>query len=313
MGNGAGPAIVVDGLGRRFGPVTAVADLTFEVPPGVVFGFLGPNGAGKTTTISLLLGLLEPTAGRVEVLGLDPVADGDAVRARTGALLEHPGIYEHLTAWENLEFYARVWRLPEAERRTRIAELLDGMGLLERRDEKAGGWSRGMQQRLALARALLHRPALLFLDEPTAGLDVMTATVVRRDLVDLAAAGGTTIFLTTHNMLEAERTCSLVAVIRRGRLLALGSPDELRATAGGTRLEILGHGFDGAPLDRLRRHPDVAEVQRVDGRLVLDLRNDGTSGDLVRLLVESGADVEEVHRERASLEEVFVTLMEEEQ
>jgi ABC-2 type transport system ATP-binding protein len=310
--DGSPPAIVVEGLGRRFGQVRAVEDLTFEVPRGTLFGFLGPNGAGKTTTINLLLGLLEPSSGRVEVLGLDPVADGDAVRARTGAVLEHPGIYEHLSAWENLEFYGRVARLPAEERRARMRELLEAMGLLDRRDEKAGSWSRGMQQRLALARALLHRPPLLFLDEPTAGLDVLTANAVRQDLVTLAAAGGTTIFLTTHNMVEAERVCSRVAVIRAGRLVALGSPDELRGRAGGARLEIVGRRLDSTSLERLRACPGVADAHRIDGRLVLDLDGDAEGADLVRVLVESGAEVEEVRRERPTLEEVFVTLMEEE-
>jgi ABC-2 type transport system ATP-binding protein len=162
-------AIRIENLTRDFGTVRALDNLSLEVPAGNIFGFLGPNGAGKTTTIRLLLGLLEPTSGRVEVLGFDSSKQSDEVRARTGALLEHTGIYEQMSAEDNLEFYARIWRLPTAERQSRIKELLTQIGLWERRKEIAGKWSKGMKQKLALARAMLHRPPLILLDKPTAG------------------------------------------------------------------------------------------------------------------------------------------------
>ena len=222
-------AIRIENLTRDFGSVRAVDGLSLEVPSGIIFGFLGPNGSGKTTTINLLLGLLEPTNGQAEVLGFDTMNQADEIRTRVGALLEHPGLYEQMTAEDNLEFYARVWRMPAADRQARIKELLTGMGVWERRKDRVGTWSRGMKQRLALARALVHRPTLVFLDEPTAGLDVMAATEVRSGLAALAAREGVTVFLTTHNMAEAEKLCSLVAVIRQGKLLAVGHPDELRA------------------------------------------------------------------------------------
>ncbi len=307
-----GPAIVLDGLTRRFAAVLAVDGLSLEVPRGGIFGFLGPNGAGKTTTISLLLGLLEPTSGRAEVLGFDPWSQGDEVRRRTGAVLEHTGIYEALSAEDNLEFYARAGRMTGPARRERIRELLEAMGLWERRRDRAGTWSRGMRQRLALARALLERPPLVFLDEPTAGLDVVAAAAVRDDLAALAADEGTTIFLTTHNMAEAERLCRRVAVIRGGRLLAIGSPDELgRAGDRRTQLEILGRGFDGPVIERLRALPQVTAAQRDDGRLIVELESGAEPAAVVGELVRVGAQVDEVHRGRASLEEVFMTLMEE--
>jgi ABC-2 type transport system ATP-binding protein len=306
------PAIRTDGLARSFGDVRAVDDLSFEVPAGTIFGFLGPNGAGKTTTINLLLGLLEPSAGRVDVLGFDVATHAGAVRERVGAVLEHTGVYEQLTAEENLEFYGRVWRLPTAERRTRIRDLLTAMSLWDRRRDTAGTWSRGMQQRLALARALLHRPALLFLDEPTAGLDVMAATAVREDLAALVQSEGVTIFLTTHNMAEAEKLCSRVAVIREGRLVALDSPDRLRAITGAPRLEIVGRGFEDSVLATLRARPEVGAVERSNGHLEIALLGTAEAAPLVRLLVEAGAEIDEVRRGQASLEEVFVTLMEEE-
>lgn len=307
-----GVAIHLEGLTRTFGPLRAVDGLTLDVPAGTVFGFLGPNGAGKTTTINLLLGLLEPSDGAARVFGFDPWTDGDAVRHRTSAVLEYSGVYGQLTAEENLEFYGRVALIAPDERRARIRELLEQMSLWERRGEKAETWSRGMQQRLALARALLHRPRLVFLDEPTAGLDVMAAVAVRDDLASLAATTGTTVFLTTHNMTEAERLCPMVAVIRAGRLVAMGSPDELRARTSHPRVEISARGLDDAAVDALRALPLVAGVERANGRLVVDLVEPAEPAPLISLLVRRGVEVNEVRRGLASLEEVFVTLMEEE-
>jgi ABC-2 type transport system ATP-binding protein len=308
-------AIRIENLTRTFdgqsGVVRAVDGLTLDVPSGTIFGFLGPNGAGKTTTIRLLLGLLEPTGGRAEVLGFDTRSQSDQVRARTGALLEHSGLYEQLSAEDNLEFYGRAYHLPVHERRARIKDLVTDIGLWERRKEAVGQWSRGMKQKLALARALLHRPQLVFLDEPTAGLDVMSANSVRSDLASLAAREGVTVFLTTHNMVEAEKICSQVAVIRAGRLAAIGHPDALRARAGGPRVEILGHGFSEHVLDLVKAHPDVTGVEAQNGRMTIDLEAETDSAPLVSLVVGAGAQVAEVRRGKASLEEVFVTLMQE--
>jgi len=305
-------AIRLEGLTRDFGAVRAVNELSLEVPAGSLFGFLGPNGAGKTTTIRLLLGLLEPTAGRAEVLGLDSRTQAGDVRARCGALLEHPGLYEQLSAYDNLEFYGRAWRLPPAERAARIKQLLEQMGLWDRCREPAGKLSRGMKQKLAVARALLHRPELVLLDEPTAGLDVMAAAAVRDDLVALAEQEGVTVFLTTHNMAEAEKLCSRVAVIRQGSLVALGSPDGLRAGAGRPRLEVRGKGLSAPVLDLLRSQPEVAAAEIHNSAVAIDLRPQAESARLVSLLVGAGVEVEEVRKGKASLEEVFRTLMEEE-
>ena len=305
-------AIRTENLTRDFATVRALDGLSIEVASGEIFGFLGPNGAGKTTTISLLLGLLEPTAGRAEVLGFDTRTDAEQVRERVGALLEHTGLYEQMSAEDNLEFYGRVWRMPAAERQARIRELLAHMGVWDRREERVGKWSKGMKQKQALARALFHRPVLVFLDEPTAGLDVMSATAVREDLEALAQREGVTVFLTTHNMAEAERLCSRVAVIRRGQLVAVGQPDELRARTGGPRVEIVGRGFDEDALALLRARPEVAEAEAHNAHLTIDLRQEADTAPLIGLLVSAGVQVEEVRRGKASLEEVFVTLMEEE-
>jgi ABC-2 type transport system ATP-binding protein len=256
--------------------------------------------------------LLEPTHGRAEVLGFDTTSQADEVRENSGALLEHSGIYEQLSAEENLEFYGRVWRLPQVQRTARIKELLTHIGLWERRKEAAGKWSRGMKQKLALARALLHRPAVLFLDEPTAGLDVQAAVAVRQDLSALVAREGVTVFLTTHNMSEAESLCNRVGVIRDGSLVAVGHPDELRASTGGPRVEIIGRGFTHEAVEQLRAQPHVAAVAANNGHLVIDLHQETATAPLVSLLVGAGAQVEEVRRGKASLEEVFLTLMQEE-
>lgn len=304
-------AIEIENLTCDFETVRALDKLTLEVQPGIVFGFLGPNGAGKTTTIRMLLGLLQPTSGRARVLGYDTQSQAAEIRACTGALLEHHGLYEQMNAYDNLEFYGRVNRMPTSERQARIQELLTQMGLWERRAEATKKWSRGMKQKLALARVLLHRPALVLLDEPTAGLDVPSANSVRNDLEALVASEGTTVFLTTHNMAEAERLCSQIAVIKDGQLQAIGHPDELRARSGSAQLEIIGSGFIEPVLKALRARPEVMAVQAQNGHLKINLSAQADSAELVSLLVSQGAKVREARHQSASLEEVFLTLVEE--
>jgi ABC-2 type transport system ATP-binding protein len=301
-------AISIQNLTKDFDTVRALDSLSFEVPSGTIFGFLGPNGAGKTTTIRLLLGLLEPSSGDARVLGFDTRSQADQIRARTGALLEHTGIYEQMSAENNLTFYARAFCVPEAERRARIQELLTHMGLWERRKDQAGNWSRGMKQKLALARTLLHRPRLILLDEPTAGLDVQSAVAIREDLEALVSQEDVTIFLTTHNMVDAEKLCHQVAVIRDGRLVAVGSPEKLKAQASSPRLEIKGRGFHHAALESLRAHPQVGNMQIQNGHLVINLLSETDPAPLVSILVGAGAHVEEVHRSKASLEDIFLLL-----
>ena len=306
------PIIHIEHLSRSFGTVKAVDDLSLEVPAGIVFGFLGPNGAGKTTTIHLLLGLLKPTKGQARVLGFDTRTQAEAIRARSGALLEFAGLYERMSAQDNLDLYGRIYRMPAPDRRTRIKELLTHLDLWERRRDQVGTWSRGMKQKLAVARALFHRPSLIFLDEPTAGFDPLAAAALRNDLASLVAREGATVFLNTHNLTEAEKLCAQVAVIREGKLMTVGAPDELRARTGGPQAEIVGHGFTEQMLATLRERPEVAQADLHNSHLLLELRGESEVGPLVRLLVQAGAEVEEVRRGKASLEDVFLTLMEEE-
>jgi len=336
------PIIRTEHLSRYFGTVDAtnttdmpnivkaVDDLSLEVPAGIVFGFLGPNGAGKTTTIHLLLGLLEPTHGRASVLGFDTRTQAQEIRTHIGALLEYAGLYERMSAQDNLDFYGRIYRMSPSERTSRIKELLSHLDLWDRRRDQVGKWSRGMKQKLAVARALLHHPPLIFLDEPTAGLDPVAAATLRNDLASLAAREGVTVFLTTHNLAEAEKLCAQVGVIRQGKLLAVGNPDELRLRRGGSQVEIVGHSFNDKMLEALSQRPEVANVilRNNDSHLTIELRGESEEiqrvapsngakerteiGPLVSLIVSLGGDIEEVRRGQASLEDVFLTMMEEE-
>jgi ABC-2 type transport system ATP-binding protein len=306
------PIIRTEHLSRSFGTVKAVDDLSLEVPAGIVFGFLGPNGAGKTTTIHLLLGLLEPTQGQASVLGFDTRTQADEIRTRIGALLEFAGLYERMTAEDNLDFYGRIYHMPAAERGARIKELLTHLDLWDRRKDQVSKWSRGMKQKLAVARALLHHPPLIFLDEPTAGFDPVAAATLRNDLASLVAREGVTVFLTTHNLTEAEKLCAQVGVIRQGKLLTVGNPDELRLRTGGPQAEIVGHGFNDQLLALLRERPEVANAELQNNHLTIELRGESKVGPLVSLIVRSGGEVEEVRKGKASLEDVFLTLMEEE-
>ena len=301
-------AICIQNLTRDFDSVRALNNLSLEIPSGSIFGFLGPNGAGKTTTIRLLLGLLEPTSGSAQVLGFDTQTQADQVRAHTGALLEHTGIYEQMSAEDNLAFYGRAFLMSDAACKARIQELLTHMGLWERRKDRAGNWSRGMVQKLALARTLLHRPSLVLLDEPTAGLDVQAAVAIREDLAYLSSQENVTIFLTLHNMVEAEKLCHQVAVIREGSLVAVGSPDELRARASSPKVEITGRGFNDQALKLLQAHPQVGAIEIRNSHLVIDLLAETDVAPLVSILVGAGAQVEGVNRGLASLEEVFLSL-----
>jgi ABC-2 type transport system ATP-binding protein len=305
-------AITTSHLTRRFGNALALDDLTLDIPRGVVFGFLGPNGSGKTTTIRLLLGLIHPTAGEAVVLGHDVGTAAPEVRSRTGVLLEHTGLYERLSAEANLDYYARIAQMSEADRRARVREMLTQIGLWDRRAQPIRDWSRGMKQRLAVARALIHRPELAFLDEPTAGLDPLVAAGLRDDLVDMVRRDGTTVFLTTHNLTEAERVCQQVGVIRAGRLLAAGRPEELIQRARQQPVvSFVGRGLDDRVATMLRARPEVRSVRCLDGTLHVELGAGADVSRLVAAVVNAGAAVEEVRKARATLEDLFLDLVDE--
>jgi len=305
-------AIQTNQLTRSFGDLKAVDRLTLEIPRGTVFGFLGPNGSGKTTTIRLLLGLLDADQGSAQVLGFDTKKQPDEVRVRCGALLEHHGLYERLSAAENLDYYGRIWHMSKADREKRIRELLAPVDLFDRRAEPIGRWSRGMKQKLAVARTLMHRPELIFLDEPTAGLDPVASSALREDLSSLVAQEGVTIFLTTHNLAEAEKLCNQVGVINHGQLLAVGSPSDLRSRTSAPRLYVTGQGMTSQIVEAVRNNVLVKRVQQQNGKLIIDLEELNCSHEIVTQLVGAGVQIDEVRKEKADLEDVFLQLVEEE-
>ncbi|HUP01280.1 MAG TPA: ABC transporter ATP-binding protein [Gemmatimonadota bacterium] len=300
--------IRVRNLTRRFDGVTAVQDLSFDVAPGEILGLLGPNGAGKTTTLRMLAALISPTAGEATVCGHRLGEDDPGVRRSIGLLTETPGLYDRLSARKNLEVYARLHGVADpAGRAGHYLELLDLGG---RREEPVGTFSRGMRQKLALARALLHEPRVLLLDEPTAGLDPRIARLVR-DWIEELRQGGRTILLSTHNLEEAERLCDRVALLRT-RLVALDRPAALRGLFSGGRTIVRLAQPDGGIrfAAALRALPFVTEVEAQGDALVVSVdQPEEDTPALVRALVEAGAEVIEVSPERRTLEEAYLQLM----
>jgi ABC-2 type transport system ATP-binding protein len=302
--------IVTHNLTRRFGDNAAVDGLSIRIEQGEVFGFLGHNGAGKTTTIRLLNGVLTPSDGYAWVLGFDPVADGPSLRRRTGVLTENPSLDERLTARENLHIYADLYGVPVAAVDERVDHLLEMFEIADRADDKTGGYSKGMKQRLALARALIHEPQLIYLDEPTSGLDPLAARQVRELITHLSRQEGRTVFLCTHNLVEAQRLCDRVAVLEHGRLLALGTPVELgQRLVHHQRVEI-----EVGPADRsraaevLNAFPNLAEMA-LEGDVV------SVSGisreripDLIAALVGAGVRMYRVTAQEPTLEDVYFAL-----
>ena len=284
-----------------------------DVPAGIVFGFLGPNGAGKTTTIHLLLGLLEPSQGRARVMGFDTRSQADEIRNKSGALLEFSGLYERIeTTEDNLDLYGRIYHMPGPERKARAKELLTHLDLWDHRKEKVGKWSRGMKQKLAVARALFHHPPLLFLDEPTAGFDPVAASALHADLTSLVTREGVTVFLNSHNLAEVEKLCAPGRCHPQWKTDCHRPPG--RAASGQRRpsVEIIGRDFNEKTLTFLLARPEVERAEIQVNRLLVELRNESEMGPLVTLIEQSGAKLQEIRRSGASLEDLFLALMKEE-
>ena len=297
------------GLGRRFGDLCPNRGVDLEVSRGEVLGLLGPNGAGKTTTVRLLTALIEPTEGRASVDGLDVVERPEEVRARVWILTETPGLYEKLSATANLDFFGRLYGLDAATRAERIEHYLRLFSLWERRDDVAGNFSKGMKQKLAIARALLHEPAVVFLDEPTAALDPEAAYIVR-EAIEALRRSGRTIVLATHNLDEADRLCDRVAFVRGG-LLRVDSPAGLRGSMGGHGVEIgLAEPASDALTAAARAVPGVTTVEAADTRLIVAAEDPAAvTPGLVRALVAGGAAIVAVHERATTLEQVYFDVM----
>jgi ABC-2 type transport system ATP-binding protein len=303
--------IEVNHLTHRYGQRLAVDDLTFSANPGEVLGLLGPNGAGKTTTVRLLNGLFYPQSGQMRLLGLDPVTQGDQVRRQTGVLTETPALYERLTARQNLDFFATLSGMPEGEKSSRVNELLAFFDLTARAAEKVGTYSKGMKQRLALARALLAHPPLLFLDEPTSGLDPEAAAQVHDLIESIHQHNGQTVVLATHNLYDAQRLCDRVVIMNHGRLLALGTLDELRQRlAPGLWVQIdLWQPLAELNGESLAHLPGVLEIKQVSqGCLRIQVSENAVVPQLVAHLVGQGAQILAVAPQQVSLEEIYFSL-----
>jgi len=304
-------AIETNQLARAFGSLVAVDDLTLAIPEGTVFGFLGPNGAGKTTTVRLLSALIAPTRGSATVAGYRRGEQNEAIRQSVGILTETPGLYDRLSAWQNLLFFAEMYDLTAERAASHVERYLRLLHLWERRDDKVGGFSKGMRQKLAIARALLHEPQVIFLDEPSSGLDPEAARVVH-DFIKALRAEGRTIFLTTHNLPEADELCDLIGVFR-ALLLRLGTPAQLRAGmfGSGTQVQVVG---DAAHwLETVRALSFVQDATASESTLSVSLAHpDEQNPALVRALVEAGAPIRAVEPTSHSLEEVYLELVESE-
>jgi ABC-2 type transport system ATP-binding protein len=308
------PVIVTDSLTRRFGETLAVDGLSMEVFAGEIFGFLGHNGAGKTTTVRLLNGVLSASGGGATVLGLSPQNDGPALRRRTGVLTETPSLDERLTARENLSIYADLYGVPVREVSSRVEEYLNLFELADRADEKVGGYSKGMKQRLALARSLLHNPEIIFLDEPTSGLDPVTTRHVHQMIEHMSTAEARTVFLCTHNLVEAQSLCDRVAVLERGRLIALGTPAELAEQTVHThrlKIEVASENHQTA-VQLLKSRTGITDVrEEKDGLIVQGAGREAVPG-LVADLVSTGVRIYQVTPQEPSLEDVYFALHREE-
>jgi ABC-2 type transport system ATP-binding protein len=304
-------ALAIEHLTVRFGDVTAVDDLSLSVHAGEVVALLGHNGAGKTTTVRTANGLAEPTAGSARVFGLSPAADGPVLRRRTAVLTDTPGIDERLTAREALVFAADLYDLPRRDVASRVSALLAEFGLAERADDRVGGFSRGMRQRLALARALLHRPELLFLDEPTTGLDPVATRQLHDIIRQVSAQEGRTVVLCTHNLIEAQALAHRVAVLARGRLVAIGTSAEL-ARHGGVvdRVTVEVHPDDVAGALRAVAGvgPGAGAPNAAGGVLTLDGVTRERVPEVVARLAAAGVRVYRVAPQEPTLADAYFAL-----
>ena len=299
-------------LQRKFGPYTAVDDLTFDVEEGEVFGLLGPNGAGKTTTIRLLSCLIYRTAGSAAVCGFEITEEPCKIREMVGVQTENPCLYERLTTFENLDFFAQAFGISNLEdKRQRIRELLEFFNLWDDRDKKVDHLSKGMKQKLALARALVHKPKLLLLDEPTANLDPESAAEVRTMISQLSEREGRTVLLSTHHLEDAEKLCDRVMIVNRGVRVTEGTPQELLESVGDPVVEVTLRNRSTMIANSLRGNAGVKAVALADHqKLVITLDNpDSTTPDLVAAIVRDGGEILSVKPLTPSLEDAYLQLL----
>ena len=303
--------INIENLTKQFGEITAVEGLTFQVKEGEAFGFLGPNGAGKTTTIRMLCCLISKSGGEATI-GAYHIGKSDdslQIRKMIGLVPDNVGLYDDLTAFENLDFYGKLYECPEVRRKENIERFLKMLDLWERKDARAGSFSKGMKQKLALARALVHEPKILFMDEPTANLDPESAKTVR-DFIMEVKKQGRTIFLNTHNLDEAQRVCDRIGIIKK-KLLTIGTPEQLRESLSKPKTEIRLAQVTETMLNTLRKLiPNNIEVS--DNKLLIDVTDpDKENPAIIAAITSTGGQVREVTQIVPTLEDVYLQIVKE--
>ena len=300
--------IEIKNLTKKFGDKVVLNGINFDVAEGEVFGYLGPNGAGKTTTMRIILGLLNPTSGEALVMGRN-LAEDDEARGRIGVVLENDGLYEDQTAYDNLDYYAQLYDVSKRKEKERIEELLKFVGLYDLRYEKVGAFSKGMKRKLAIARALVHDPEILFLDEPSAGLDPEAQRMVRELIVNLSKESGKTIFLNSHNLDEVQRICDRTAILHRGKIVVCDTVENLREKF--SKPVVLITASDKRNTERafeiLSSLDFVYDCEREGRTIKLTLREEKQS--LVKILTEKGIEIEEIRKERRSLEDIYLEIV----
>jgi ABC-2 type transport system ATP-binding protein len=302
--------IEANALGKRFRSLTAVHDLSFTVGDGEIFGLLGPNGAGKTTSVRILAGLIAPTSGSATINGMQLGADSQRIRGASGILTEAPGLHDKLTARQNLGYYGRLYGLRGATLRRAVDRYLRIVGLEEQGDRLVAGFSKGMRQKVAIARAMLHEPEAIYLDEPTSALDPSAAKNVR-DFVATLRDAGRSIVVCTHNLDEAERLCDRVGIMR-GTLLMVNTPAGLRRRGGSAsvRIELVGARRAASFIDLLVELPFVQAARANETSLHVEVRDPRTDNpELIRVLVGAGARIMTVREEVATMEDVYLELV----
>jgi len=299
-------AIHIENLTRRFNDLVAVDNISFDIKNGEIFGLLGPNGAGKTTTLSMLSTMLKPTSGKAMVNGVDVERDEDGVRKSIGIVFQDQSLDEELTAWENMDFHGRLYRIPTDTRNQRITELLRLVELEDRKDDIVKTFSGGMRRRLEIARGLLHHPSVLFLDEPTLGLDPQTRNHLWQYIATLAREKGITIILTTHYMEEADRLCNRIAIIDHGKIIALDTPKNLKDRIGGDVVTIKSSNPEA--IIAALNEPWISRMEKHNNEVIISLQNaDQHVSTMVTLLNSKQVMIESIAIHKPTLEDVFLS------
>jgi ABC-2 type transport system ATP-binding protein len=300
--------IQVENLSKKFGDITAVDNVSFEIKDGSIFGFLGPNGAGKTTTIRMLSTLIKPTSGNVIIDGRELLKNGEYIRSILGILTETPGMYEKISAIENLNFFSGFYGIEEIKRKQNIEKFLKMFDLWDRRDDLVSTYSKGMKQKLAIARALIHEPKILYLDEPTAALDPESAFMVR-NFIENQKNEKTTVFLCTHNLEEASNLSDVVCIIKN-RIIKISTLEDLQRSKKGKKIEILFNQPAGRYTGILEDFTEIINLEVKEDKISFSMENpEKINPAIIKKLVDSGAEIVYFNEIKASLEEIYLDLI----